>query len=132
MKFTVYGTPVPQGSTRAFIPKGWKRPIITAANSKTKPWRQEIANTALAHMEQSGYEIREVGPVELSAYFFFERPKSLKRAVTSKTTKPDIDKLLRALQDALTGIAFKDDAQITAVAVGKTFGSPARVEIELR
>lgn len=131
LAFTVYGTPIPQGSTRAFIPKGWSRPLITAANSKTKPWRQEIASTALAEIERQRFAPRMEGPVSLTAYFFFERPKSLSKSLISKTTKPDIDKLLRALQDALTGIAFKDDSQITGVTVGKTFGSPARVEIEI-
>ncbi len=38
VKFTVYGRPVPQGSTRSFIPKGWTRAVITTDNKKLKPW----------------------------------------------------------------------------------------------
>lgn len=130
LAFTVYGTPVPQGSSRAFIPKGWERPVITAANAKTKPWRQEIAGTAKAEMETYGVAPMLAGePVWISVEFFFEKPRSISKRVTHKTTKPDIDKLLRAVLDSLTGIVFKDDSQVCSTSARKRFGSPARVEI---
>jgi len=128
LRFTVYGTPVPQGSTRAFIPKGWNRPIITAANSKTKPWRQEIAGAAIKAME---WNSPINGPVYLRADFYFDKPKSTKKSVTHKTTKPDIDKLVRSVSDALTGVVFGDDSQIVQMDITKRFGSPARVEIRV-
>lgn len=132
LRFTVFGTPVPQGSTRAFIPKGWKRPIITAANAKTKPWRQEISGAALHAMERSGFQLIAEGAVILYVSFYFDKPKSTAKRITSKTTKPDLDKLLRSVNDSLTGIAFKDDAQIISCMILKAFGSPARCEISLR
>ena len=55
------------------------------------------------------------GPVAVRCEFVFTRPKShtrAERAVPSKTTKPDGDKLLRCTLDALTGIAYVDDAQV--------------------
>lgn len=128
LTFTVYGTPIPQGSTRAFIPKGWNRPIITADNAKTKPWRQEIAGVVLAEMERNGFQMI-AGAVRVEARFFFERPKSVKKG--HKTTKPDIDKLMRSLFDALTGHVFKDDSQVTICSACKEFGSPARCEVEV-
>lgn len=132
LRFTVFGTPVPQGSTRAFIPKGWKRPIITAANAKTKPWRQEIAGAALHAMENSAFKMIAEGAVSLAVAFYFDKPKSTPKRISAKTTKPDADKLLRGVLDSLTGIAFKDDAQITNCSVLKAFGSPARCEISLK
>lgn len=132
LRFTVFGTPVPQGSTRAFIPKGWKRPIITAANAKTKPWRQEIAGAALHAMGRSGFQLIAEGAVSLAVAFYFDKPKSTPKRISAKTTKPDADKLLRSVLDSLTGIAFTDDAQITNCSVLKAFGSPARCEISLR
>jgi Holliday junction resolvase RusA-like endonuclease len=128
LRFTVFGTPVPQGSTRAFIPKGWKRPIITADNENTKPWRQEIAAVALSEM---GSKRLIEGPVWMHVAFYFERPKSVKKSVQRKITKPDIDKLLRSAFDSLTGIVFKDDSQIVSIAASKHFGSPARMEIAI-
>ena len=41
LTFDVLGTPVPQGSTRAFVRAG--RAVTTSDNVKTKPWRQDIA-----------------------------------------------------------------------------------------
>ena len=36
IQFTVYGRPEPQGSTRAFIPKGWKRATVTSDNPEVE------------------------------------------------------------------------------------------------
>jgi Holliday junction resolvase RusA-like endonuclease len=124
LMFTVYGTPIPQGSMRAFIPKGWNRPVITAANAKTKPWRQEIANVVMHEIEKTGFEMIVGEAVFLRAHFYFDRPKSVK--ADHKITKPDYDKLLRSLSDALTGHVYKDDSQIVMCEVQKRFGSPAR------
>ena len=128
--FTVYGTPVPQGSTRAFVPKGWTRPIITAANSKTKPWRQEIAGVC-KNVLNGCSPAGSSRPVSVKIAFYFDKPKSTKKSVQYKTTKPDLDKLARSVLDALTGIAFEDDSQVTDLRISKHFGSPARAEIEI-
>jgi len=125
LEFSVHGVPIPQGSTRAFIPKGWTRPIITAANSKTKPWRQEIAGVVLTEMERRGFARlgREI-PVKVSAGFTFARPQGLPKRIISKTTKPDLDKLVRSLLDAMTGLVFEDDSQVVEMHVRKHFGVP--------
>jgi crossover junction endodeoxyribonuclease RusA len=129
IRLIVFGTPVPQGSTRAFIPKGWKRPIITADNRKTKPWRQEIAGAADEAMRnQSLAPVGDI-PIAVSCDFFFDRPKSLKKAITEKMTKPDVDKLVRTVLDALTGVAFKDDAQVVSLYARKWFSDRPRAEI---
>jgi crossover junction endodeoxyribonuclease RusA len=127
LAFEVVGTPQPQGSAKAFIPKGWKRAVITSDNTKVKPWRQEIAGVVRAEMAEHGMEM-SLGPIGVTATFYFDRPASLPKRVTFKLTKPDADKTARALLDALTGIVFKDDAQVVDLAVFKRFGSPARVE----
>jgi crossover junction endodeoxyribonuclease RusA len=130
MKFTVYGQPIPQGSMRAFMPKRGKFPIVTADNAKTKPWRQEIAGVAQNTLQSN----REVSwgaefPLRVAIDFFFDRPKSLKKSIMDKVTKPDLDKLARSVLDALTGICFHDDSQVIDLHVTKNFGSPARAEI---
>ena len=129
MRFTVFGIPVPQGSMRAFVPRGWKRPIITAANAKTKPWRQQIAGECLAAMggASSGMNL----PMRVEVRFYFPRPKSLKKGVTAKVTKPDLDKLIRAVLDSLTGIVFDDDSQVIEIVASKQFGLPPRMELEI-
>jgi Holliday junction resolvase RusA-like endonuclease len=71
------------------------------------------------------------GPVELVVDFYFDRPKSQKKAIY-KTTKPDVDKLARLVADSLTGVVFKDDAQVVQMICRKDYGSPARAEIQVR
>ena len=126
LSFTVHGIPAPQGSTRAFIPKGWSRPIITAANKKTKPWRQEVAGAALTAMEKDLLSCagRNIA-FRLIVVFRFQRPKSVKASILEKTTKPDTDKLIRSVLDALTGILWEDDSQVVEIIARKEFGTPS-------
>jgi crossover junction endodeoxyribonuclease RusA len=130
MKFTVYGKPQPQGSSRAFMVKG--RPVITSTNKNLKSWRQEVSVTAQASIAMSG-EVIIARPhaVNLRVDFYFDRPQSLKKSLTENTKRPDMDKLLRGLSDALTGIAYEDDAQIIALTAAKHYGSPERTEVSL-
>lgn len=131
LTFIVYGDPIPQGSSRAFVPKGWTRPIITTANPKTKPWRQEIAGVAQSAMVEASFPPILSGPVYVRYAFYFNKPNSLAKKASHKTTRPDLDKLARSVSDALTGIVFKDDCQIVDYELRKQFGSPARVEIKV-
>ena len=125
LAFTVYGKPEPQGSTRAFVVKG--RPVITSANKGLKAWRQQVSAAALAAV--AGTEFITLEPVSVAVDFYFDRPKSVKRA--AMTVRPDVDKTLRGVFDALTGIVFKDDAQVVRSTATKQYGSPARAEITI-
>jgi len=119
LTFTVYGVPIPQGSTRAFIPKGWTRPIVTADNAKTKPWRQAIVDSAREQMRGCGPLL---GPVELTVRFYLPRPKSAPKRVLVPAKLPDLDKLVRAVCDALTAAGvWRDDAQVVQVLASKAF-----------
>ncbi len=127
--FTVFGRPVPQGSTRAFIPKGWRRAVITTDNAKLKPWRQQLSQTVIG----LGVDVfaKHVA-VQVSLDFYFERPPSVSaKKRPAMTTKPDIDKLIRAVFDALTGTLVTDDAQIMKCHTTKHYGLPERVEIRI-
>lgn len=118
VSLTVQGRPQPQGSAKAFIPKGWNRAVVTTDNKKLKPWRQDVASQAMLAME--GRPVIETA-VSVECRFFFLRPKSVKKSVIDKTTKPDLDKLVRGIFDGLTGICFRDDAQVVCVDAVKTF-----------
>lgn len=123
--FTVYGTPKPQGSMRAFYKAGMKRAVITSDNKKLKPWRQEITATAMA----LGVPILD-GPIAIELEFYLARPKSAKKRVYP-TVKPDIDKLARGCLDAITGVLIRDDAQVVSLVTLKHYGDVERVEIRL-
>lgn len=128
IQFTVYGHPEPQGSTRAFVPKGWTRPVITTASKKMKPWRQQITGTAI---DAPGMKVwtRKEGGVKLNLIFVLSKPPSLSKKWTILNKKPDVDKLSRCVLDSLTGIAYEDDSQVIVLHVVKIYGGPERVEI---
>lgn len=127
LSFTVFGTPQPQGSMRGFM-RG-KHVIVTSDNAKLKPWRQEIAGVATVEVVKQGFaRIERPHAAWLIATYYFDRPKSKGKKV-EKTTKPDLDKLLRATKDSLKGIVYDDDSQVTKAVVEKVYGAPARVDI---
>jgi Holliday junction resolvase RusA-like endonuclease len=116
--FFVAGIAQPKGSTRAFVPKGWTRAVITSANPKLKDWQCAIASEARPLFAIPAP--REV-PVKLVVQYLLRRPKSLSKWVECHTKKPDLDKLVRATKDALTGVAWVDDSQVIAVDAVKAY-----------
>lgn len=118
IKFFVHGIPQPGGSKRAFVIGGKAR--ITDANAKAKPWKQQVS--AVASVCMTGKPLME-GPLRLEMTFYFQRPKHhyrtgrhahlLKESIPMHhTVRPDATKLIRAAEDALTGIVWRDDSQV--------------------
>jgi Holliday junction resolvase RusA-like endonuclease len=107
--FEVIGTPVPKGSMRAFVPKGWARAVITHDSEKTKPWQEAVEATARV-AAGGAPPIDEA--VVLYLWFFMPRPKSAKNRRRPET-KPDFDKLTRLISDALTKAeVYTDDSRV--------------------
>lgn len=126
LTFTVPGVAQPKGSTRAFIPKGWARPIITSANPKGKAWQQLIAEHATRALAESRLQPFADGAVIIDAWFYFPRPQKF---LTKKyagvdvphTTKPDADKILRLAKDSLSKVVYRDDAMVIDAYVHKRY-----------
>lgn len=117
--FTVFGVAQPQGSARAFMPKGSRFPIVTSDNPQLKGWRQLVAQAASQALAGAGQF--EEGPVRVVAEFYLPRPKSLKDKPAPHMTRPDVDKLARAIGDALTGVVWRDDSQVVQLKVSKFY-----------
>ena len=128
IEFFVPGTPAPAGSKRAFTPKGWKRPIITDACKRTKPWQQEIKSVAIENYQGDLL----AGALRLTLVFRVARPQGHMRtgknagevresSPTWPIVKPDVLKLTRAVEDALTGIIWRDDSQIVQEVLSKVY-----------
>lgn len=131
--FAVRGLPQAQGSSRAFI-AGGRAHIATEGNRPGSPlgaWRTAIATEARAAI---GSQPALEGPVSVSCDFVMRRPRSHYRANGELkasappwcASKPDADKLLRALLDAITGVVIRDDAQVASVHARKPYETPAR------
>ena len=116
--FFVKGRPVPQGSMK-FIRPGV---MIHSRSQELALWRADIARNA----ELFGFKpIASAVKVELD--FVMNRPRSAKRVFPS--VKPDLDKLIRAVLDGLTGVAYEDDSQVILIQSSKTYGEKQGVWI---
>lgn len=136
IRFTVYAKPEPQGSMKAFIPKGWTRPVLTSDNAKMKPYRHIVTQIACETLAKENahrpWAAKHV-PVSMGMRFYFAKPDSVPKKRTEPVVKPDISKLVRSTEDALTGVLYHDDAQIVEYfEVSKHYGTPERVEIVCR
>lgn len=118
--FFVRGRPVPQGSLK-FI---HGRPIHARATDLAV-WRADIARNA----QLAGYTPVQ-GGTKVTCSFVFHRPKSVKDR-TLPWVKPDLDKLVRAVLDGLTGVAYDDDSQVVILQARKTYGEVEGVWIEI-
>lgn len=120
LSFTVFGVAAAKGSARAFMPKGWKRPIITSTNRNAKAWEALVAEAAGRALNGVGQLFH--GPVRLSITFYLPRPKSLSRTkAQAHLTKPDCSKLIRSTEDALTGVIWRDDSQVVDLHATKQY-----------
>lgn len=115
--FFVAGVPAPQGSMRGYNRGG--HVVLTSDNPEQRPWRGRVGDEAQKH-----FSTLITGPVVISALFVMPRTKSLpKRSTPAHIKKPDIDKILRATFDALKGIAYTDDAQVTEIHATKRYAA---------
>lgn len=108
--FFVEGKPVPQGSLK-FI---HGRPIHERA-ADLAVWRANIARECRA----TGITKQVDGSVWLRLVFFSMPPKTVKRE--EPYVRPDLDKLIRAVLDGLTGVAYDDDCQVTQIEAEKHY-----------
>lgn len=134
--FTVYGQPATAGSKKGFINPKTKRIIITDDNPKSRPWKALV--TDAARQAQRPDIALLTGPLHVHMAFYTPRPKGhygargvRPSAPLHPTVKPDVLKLARAVEDALSGVIYRDDSQIVEERISKSYGEPARVEITI-
>ena len=102
---------------------------MTDDNPKAADWKSDVM-----HAVADAYDGPLVeGPLALRVEFFMVRPKGHYRsgrnshllrdsAPQAPDVKPDLLKLTRGLEDALTGQIWKDDAQIVQEELSKNYG----------
>lgn len=132
--FFVPGTPATAGSKRAFVNKATGKAQVVDTCKSGPPWRESVryhALTAIAGMPIENVLIDE--PIELNVVFYFVRPKGHFRKsekfkgqlnVTAPhwpTKRPDVTKMLRALEDALNGFVWRDDSLVVVQAARKVY-----------
>jgi Holliday junction resolvase RusA-like endonuclease len=119
IQFRADGIPVPQGSMKVINGR-----VLHSQGSALAVWRSTIAWSA----KQAG-AIPVADPIQMTLVFIMPRPKTVKREFPS--VAPDLDKLIRAALDALTGVAYLDDGQVVEIHAHKIYGSSPGLEIRL-
>lgn len=115
VRFEVAGVPVPQGSMKGF--RRGNRVILTSDNERLAPWR-----TAVEFAARDAYPraLLMTGAVYVILDFRLPVPRSApKRKRLAATKRPDLDKLVRGVLDALTGVLWADDAQVVSLQATK-------------
>lgn len=118
---TVHGQPAPQGSKRPFRNQTTGRLHMAEQSKRVAPWRQDVKHAALAVLGDDWTLLD--GPLAVSMVFTFARPKGHWRtgrnahllrgsAPARPAGIPDLSKLARSTEDALTGVLWVDDARI--------------------
>lgn len=143
LHFFVPGVARPQGSKRLGFHKtktGETRSFVLDNNDKAlESWRGAVAQAARA--ARAAQPLIE-GAVFLELEFTFLRPKghfgtggnatTLKRSAPAyHVQRPDIDKLKRAVMDALSGVVWRDDSQVCQGSQRKVWGDCAGVRVEV-
>ena len=112
--FFVPGEPITEGSTKAFT-SGQRVVVTHDRGPELDQWRLKVARAAEAAARKAGWEPRYDGPVAVTVAFFLPRPKSAKKRLWPHV-KPDLDKLIRAVGDALAPYkqpgVLRDDSRI--------------------
>lgn len=140
VRFTVYGTASPAGSKTSGVKKDGGR-FVRDSNPASAAWKGEVKAVAGKLMERADGGML-LGPLTMSLEFYRARPgnhyKSDGKTLSKKgeetpypISRPDSTKLTRGVEDAMTGIVYRDDSQIVQQIIKKWWGTPARVEVTL-
>lgn len=127
--FYVPGAAKTKGSFRPIISKSTGR-VFLRPEKKNADWQTRVAGFAVQAM--AGNQRIDEGPVFIELDFYFPRPKchygTGKNSINLKSTspqlhvtRPDVDKLQRAVLDGLTGIVYRDDSQVVEIRARKNW-----------
>lgn len=125
IQFVIEGTPRPQGSKR-HVGNG----IMVESSKYVKDWRS-FARFKATIVMRNQVRIEKPNAVQITVDFIFDRPKKHFKsngelrpdAPKFHTSRPDTEKLMRALCDSLTGICFHDDSQVSQQIITKRYGN---------
>lgn len=130
---TVAGEPVPKARPRATAINGHAR-LYTP--STTRKYEDRVRKSALLTWRRP--PLSDVA-IELLALFVLPVPKSwpkwrIAAALAGEivpTSKPDLDNLVKSLQDGLNGVVYADDSMIAEKRAAKRYGENPRVDLVL-
>ena len=125
ISFRVEGVPVAQPRHRASFRGGFAKMYIPKDHA-IHHWKNSIARQAFEQVENVCEHA-----VKVDVLFVFKARRKTEIG-NFKTSKPDIDNLLKAALDALTDAGmWSDDSQVVQVNAAKMFGATPYMEISI-
>lgn len=129
------GEPCGKQRARTFYDRRVGR-VVSKTPEKTKSYEALIRE--LFAVKYEGFPPL-AGPVRLrvNAYRGIPKSESRKRAermeatIIRPITRPDASNVLKSVEDALNGLAYRDDSQIVEILVQKYYSRTPRVEISI-
>ena len=122
VRFKVSCNPVPQGRPR-IIKRGQHYGMKD--HEKSRDYKDMLR--LLAHEHRMDPLL--VGPLRLELLFEIRRPQSCRKRDVWRDKKPDLDNLIKAVTDAMTGVIWRDDAQIVALMAEKPYSDSPGVTV---
>ena len=129
--YVISGPAVPQGRPRLTTVNGYARAYTPA---QTRKYQRHVQDCVLAQgkPKEPLEGVLRVDTVEYRAI-----PKAFGKAKRLKAMqggirpgkRPDMDNIEKAIWDALTGLVWKDDAQVVDGTRGKFYSDTPRVEV---
>lgn len=116
IEIVCYGRPAPQGSKRfvGVSRRGKGKGIMIESSSYVKPWRDDVRMAALRVKPDRPLD----GALRVRMVFTVRKPASAPRKGRAyPRTRPDLSKLARSTEDALTSAGlWTDDGRVTEYA----------------
>lgn len=108
------------------------RPRFTKSGHAYTPEKTRYAEAELRLLMSAIWVERKLkplqGPLNLAVHFQFARPKSVSlKKRPYHIVKPDLDNALKMVKDAANRILWRDDSQIVAVTMMKTYGTTGKL-----
>ncbi len=134
ISFTIYGEPVAQGRPKLTTINGMARAYDP---KKSRDWKDYVKLAAGEHAFDALLE----GPLSLEVTIYRQTTKAIssskKKSEAAEmgellpVSKPDVDNYLKGIKDALNGVIWKDDSQVTDVIARKRYSARPRVEVTI-
>jgi len=119
--FFVNGIAKPKGSKTLVRVKSGRYTMRESAGVPLKDWMKAVSlQASQTFSEPMG------GPIQLYLTFYMRKPKRMKRELPC--VRPDLDKLIRGVNDALSNIAFFDDSQVVVVLGRKVYAKDTNAQ----
>lgn len=97
---------------------------MVESSKYVKAWRTKVSQ--ISKLTHRGGPLE--GPIRLEVEFVMPRTKAMRdKPSPPMIQSPDTDKCVRAISDALSGIVFVDDRQITTIIAGKRRANPGEL-----